>query len=34
MEMADHPGIGVFSGEPTEWEDYVERLEKYFVYSA
>ena len=25
------PGIGVFSGEPTEWEDYVERLENYFV---
>ena len=20
-----------FSGEPTEWEDYVERLENYFV---
>ena len=31
MEMAAHPGIGVFSGEPTEWEDYVERLENYFV---
>ena len=22
---------GAFSGEPTEWEDYVERLENYFV---
>ena len=31
MEMAAHPGIGVFSGEPIEWEDYVERLENYFV---
>ena len=31
MVMAVHTGIGVFSGEPTEWEDYVERLENYFV---
>ena len=29
--MAAHTGIGVFSGEPTEWEDYVERLENCFV---
>ena len=30
--MAAHPGsIGVFSGKPTEWEDYVERLENYFI---
>ena len=29
--MAAYSGIGVFSGEPTEWEDYVERLENYFV---
>ena len=29
--MATHTGIGVFSGKPTEWEHYVERLENYFV---
>ena len=30
--MAAHPGsIGVFSGKLTEWEDYVQRLENYFV---
>ena len=27
--MAAHTGIGVFSGELTEWKDYVERLEKF-----
>ena len=31
MVMAAHTGIGVFSDEPTEWEDYVESLEYYFV---
>lgn len=29
--MAAHSGIGAFSGEPTEWEDYVEKMENYFV---
>ena len=29
--MAAHTGIGVFSGEPSEWEDYVEKLKNYFV---
>ena len=29
--MAAHTSFGAFSGEPTEWEDYVERLENYFV---
>ena len=29
--MTIHTGIGVFSGQPIEWEDYVERLENYFV---
>ena len=29
--MATHTGIGVFSGELTEQEDYVKRLENYFV---
>ena len=29
--MAARMGIGAFSGEPTEWEDYVDRLENYFV---
>jgi len=29
--MAVHTGIGAFSGDPTKWEDYVERLENYFV---
>ena len=29
--MAAHTGIGVFSGELIEWEDYVQRLENYFV---
>ena len=28
--MAAHTSFGAFSGEPTEWEDYVERLENYF----
>ena len=23
--------FGAFSGDPTEWKDYVERLENYFV---
>ena len=31
MVMTTHTGIGVLSGELTEWEDYVERLENYFV---
>ena len=31
MVMVAHTGIGVLSGELTEWEDYVERLENYFV---
>ena len=31
MIMAAHTEIEVFSGEPTEWEDYVERSENYFV---
>ena len=31
MIMAAHTGIGVFSGESIEWEDYVERLENYFA---
>ena len=29
--MAARMGIGTFSGEPSEWEDYVDRLENYFV---
>ena len=29
--MAAHPGFKVFVGKLTEWEDYVERLENYFV---
>ena len=29
--MAAYTGIGIFSGEPTEWEDYVWRLENDFV---
>ena len=29
--MAAYPGIGVFSGEPNEWEHYVESLENYSV---
>ena len=29
--MAAHTGIGAFSRDPTKWEDYVERLENYFV---
>ena len=29
--MAAHTSFGAFSGEATEWEDYVERLENYFV---
>ena len=29
--MAARMGIGTFSGEPTEWEDYVDCLENYFV---
>jgi len=29
--MAAHMGIGAFSGDPTKWEDYVERLENYFI---
>ena len=29
--MAAHTCIGIFSGEPKEWEDYVERPENYFV---
>ena len=29
--MATQPDFGAFSGEPTEWEDYVERMENYFI---
>ncbi|XP_065891685.1 uncharacterized protein [Dysidea avara] len=29
--MAARMGIGTFSGEPSEWEDYVDRLENYFI---
>ena len=29
--MATQPGFDAFSGEPTEWEDYVERMENYFI---
>ena len=29
--MVAHTSFGAFSGEPMEWEDYVERLENFFV---
>ena len=29
--MAERPGIGEFSGEASDWDNYIERLENFLV---
>ena len=29
--MAEHSGIGKFSGEAADWDNYIERLENFFI---